>query len=188
MYRGIMVGLCFIFAGCSTPKKAAMPAAHTITEELRIQVDAAASNEKLIFSMSHHTSKLEKGQTDALGRKNVFSIKIEPSVWARVKRSSIVIGYTSETECLLDGEMVEVSGMPGENFTVKVEPLAMNRYRVIGIFLASHFSESGELGKTIPFDFVAELGEETLVYRKTVVFDPEARLGEAELLRSSPKP
>jgi hypothetical protein len=186
MFRYIAAGLCLALVGCQHPKNTAMPAPYTITEELRVQVNPTASDDQLNFKLSHRTYKQEKGKNETVGSKGEFAIMVVPSTWARVKRSGVVIGYASETECLLDGEMVNVSGMPGENFTVKVEPLPMDRYRVIGIFLASRFSESGELGKTIPFDFVAELGKETTVYRKTIVFDPEARLGEEPLLRNSP--
>ncbi|MDF7823668.1 hypothetical protein P4B35_06545 [Pontiellaceae bacterium B12227] len=180
-YR-VAVVLVGVLAGCQTAKKTEMPKAHTITDELVIRVDDGV-DDKLKFSLSHHTVFQQKGERESRGKKSEFSVTVEPSVWARVKRSGVLIGYTSATECLLDGEMVEVSGMPGENVCVKVEPLAMDRFRVIGIFLASRMSQSGELGKTIPFDFVAELGNETAVYRKTVVFDPEARLGEEQLLR-----
>lgn len=172
MVRYIAGAACCLLVGCQSPKKASLPKPHTITEELRIQVDEAASDEKLIFTLSHHTARQEKGKNDSHGRKNVFAIEIRPSVWAEVKRGGSMEGYDSKTECLLDGEMVEVSGMPGENFTAKIEPLAMGRYQVNGIFLASRFSESGELGKTITFDVVAELGEETTVYRKTSTVNP----------------
>ena len=183
MFKYLTAGLVGLLVGCQSTKNVEMPEGHTITDELVIRADAAEGTQ-LNFSLRHHTVMRQKGQNESLGKKNEFSVIIEPSVWARVKRSGILIGYTSATECLLDGEMVEVSGMPGENVTVKIEPLAMDRYRIIGIFLASHMSKSGELGKTIPFDFVAELGKETTVYRKTVVFDPEARLGEEQLLRN----
>ncbi|MEI6891954.1 MAG: hypothetical protein V5783_07260 [Pontiella sp.] len=182
MFKYLAVLLLGLLAGCHSAKRAEMPEGHTITEELVIKVDAA-SGDKLEFSLRHHTVFQQKGEREARGTKSEFLVTVEPSSWAQIKRSGILIGYTSSTECLLDGEMVGVSGMPGENVSVKIEPLAIDRFRVIGIFLASRMSESGELGKTIPFDFVAELGKETTVYRKVVVFDPEARLGEEQLLR-----
>ncbi|MDF7800548.1 hypothetical protein P4C99_13815 [Pontiellaceae bacterium B1224] len=172
MVRYLAGAACCLLVGCQSPKKAPSPKPHTITEELHIQVDEGASDEKLIFTLSHHTSRQEKGESDSHGRKNVFAIEIRPSVWTEVKRSGRIVGYDSETECLLDGEMVAVSGMPGENFMAKVEPLAMDRFQVNGIFLASRFSESGELGETITFNFVAELGKETTVYRKTTKVNP----------------
>jgi hypothetical protein len=168
--------LCCALVGCQTAKNEATLKPYTITDELNITIHADPTGEEFTFSVRHKTFMQETGRNDSHGKKSEFSIQLKPSVWARVKRSSTVIGYNSQTECLLDGEMVEVSGMPGENFTVKIEPLAMDRYRVLGIFLASQISESGELGKTIPFDYVTEADTETTVYRKTVAFDPEARL------------
>lgn len=179
----LRAGLLLLLTGCSSLKSTTpKPKPYTVTDELIIKVDPV-EDEKIAFWMDHAIQVREKGESESRGRNHHFSIVVEPSVWARVKRSATVIGYSSETECLMGGEMVSVSGMPGENFTVKIEPLAINRYQVTGIFLASHRSESGEIGKTIPFDFVATPGEETTVYRKTVVFDPDARIGEEELLR-----
>jgi len=170
-------------AGCkSAPKQAVVPKPYTVTDELVIKIDPA-EDEKIEVWMEHKIQMREKGAVESIGRNNHFSIIVEPSVWAKVKRSATVIGYSSETECLMGDEMIQVSGMPGENFTVKIEPLAIERYRVTGIYLASRMSEAGEIGKTIPFDFVATPGEETTVYRKTVVFDPEVRIGEEHDLR-----
>ncbi|MDF7808078.1 hypothetical protein P4E94_11560 [Pontiellaceae bacterium B12219] len=175
MIKYLVLTLCCALVGCQSAKEGAARRPYTITDELNITVHADDAEEEFTFSVRHKTFMQEKGRHDSYGQKSEFSIQLKPSVWARVKRSSKVIGYTSQTECLLDGEMVEVSGMPGENFTVKIEPLALNRYRVLGIFLASQVSESGELGKTIPFDYVTEAGTETTVYRKTVAFDSGAR-------------
>jgi len=182
MSRYLAWGLLIALTGCKSPQRAGIPRPHTITDELMIKIQPG-DGEKINFVLEHQIQKKEKGAPESRGRKNAFSIMVKPSVWSQIKRSATVIGYSSETECLMGGEMVNVSGMPGENFSVKIEPLAMNRYQVTGIYLASHFTESGELGKTIPFDFVATPGEDTLVYRKTVVFDPEARIGEEKLLR-----
>lgn len=182
MYRYLIFGVLLVCAGCVGPKQAQVPNAHTVTDELVIKVEPA-EGDKIGFWMEHRVDTREKGAPEAHGRKNAFAIMVEPSVWARVKRSAAVIGLDSETECLLGGEMVRVSGMPGENFSVKIEPLVMNRFRVTGIYLASRYSESGELGKTIPFDFTAVPGAETVVYRKTTVFDPEAESGGGKLMR-----
>lgn len=182
MVRYLALGCILAMTGCKSPHHADLPKPHTITDELMIKIQPG-DDEKISFVLEHQIQKQEKGAPDLRGRKNAFAIMVKPSVWAQVKRSATVIGYSSETECLLGDEMVNVSGMPGENFSVKIEPLAMNRFQVTGIYLASHFTEAGELGKTIPFDFVATPGEETLVYRKTVVFDPESRIGEEQLVR-----
>jgi hypothetical protein len=176
MVNYVVFALCCMLVGCQSAKKGAISIPYTITDELNIIVHADPADEELTFSVRHKTAMQEKGKRESHGEKSEFSIQLKPSVWASVKRSSTLTGYSSQTECLLDGEMVEVSGMPGENFTVKIEPLAIDRYRVLGIFLASQISESGELGKTIPFDFVTEADTETTVYRKTVVFDPEVCL------------
>lgn len=183
MKHCIILGLLIALAGCkSVPKQAEMTESYTVTDEVVIKVEPVEAD-KIAFWMEHKVQVREKGESESVGRNNHFSITVEPSVWAEVKRSATVIGYSSETECLMGDEMVKVSGMPGENFTVKVEPLAIERYQVTGIYLASHMSASGEIGKTIPFDFVATPGEEITVYRKTVVFDPEARIGEEQYLR-----
>lgn len=182
MVRYLALGLLLALTGCKSPRRAAIPKPHTMTDELMIKIQPG-NDGKINFVLEHQVQKQEKGAPESRGRKNAFSIMVKPSVWSQVKRSATVIGYSSKTECLMSGEMVNVSGMPGENFSVKIEPLAMNRFQVTGIYLASHFSEAGELGKTIPFDFVATPGEETMVYRKTVVFDPEARIGEEKLVR-----
>ena len=182
MLRYGVVTLVLILCGCKSPQQASMPRPHVITDELVIKVQPAEDG-KIRFWMQHHVQVQEKGDPESRGSKNAFSVDVEPSVWAKVRRSATVIGYSSETECLMGDEMVKVSGMPGENFTVKIEPLVMDTYQVTGIYLASRFSESGETGKTIPFDVIATPCEEITVYRKTVVFDPEARIGEEKLLR-----
>ena len=184
MKHSIILGVLVLLAGCkSAPQKAALPKPYTVTDELIIKIDPV-EDEKVAFWMDHKIQVREKGEAESRGRNNHFSITVEPSVWAKVRRSATVIGYSSETECLMGDEMVAVSGMPGENFTVKIEPLAIERYQVTGIYLASRMSESGEVGKTIPFDCVATPGEEITVYRKTVIFDPEARIGEEQYLRN----
>ncbi|MDZ8119348.1 hypothetical protein [Pontiella agarivorans] len=177
----LRAGLFLLLAGCGS-LKTTVPKSYMVTDELIIKIDPV-NDEKIGFWMDHAVQVREKGDVESRGKNHQFSIVVEPSVWARVKRSATVVGYSSETECLMGDEMVAVSGMPGENFTVKIEPLAINRFQVTGIYLASHISESGETAKTIPFDFVATPGEETTVYRKTVVLDPDARIGEEELLR-----
>ncbi|QBG48128.1 hypothetical protein EGM51_12250 [Verrucomicrobia bacterium S94] len=176
----LKAGLLFLLAGCSHLKPTVLKPC-MVTDELIVKIEPV-EDEQIAFWMDHYVKVREKGVPESHGRNHHFSIVVEPSVWARVKRSATVVGYSSETECLMGDEMVAVSGMPGENFTVKIEPLAINRYQVTGIYLASHFSESGEIGKTIPFDFVAVPGEETTVYRKTMVFDPDAGIRGEELL------
>lgn len=181
MKRYLVLGVLALCAGCVSTKTEQAPKVHTATDELVISIQPAGADQ-ISFWMEHQVQVREKGAPAAQGRKNTFSIMVEPSVWARVTRRAESAGYTAETECLLAGEMVKVSGMPGENFCVKIEPLVMNRFRVTGIYLASRFSESGEFGETIPFDFTAVPGEETVVYRKTVVYQPESGIDKELLL------
>ncbi|WP_372796073.1 hypothetical protein [Pontiella sp.] len=180
IHRYIVPGLCLLLSGCSTLKTDSPPSAYTITDELMITVEPEEDH-RICFVMEHQVQRQEKGEPELHGRKNAFSITVEPSVWAQVKREDGVARYSAETECLMGDELVRVSGQPGENFSVKIEPLAMDRFQVSGIYLAARYSASGELSKTIPFDFIATPGEPTLIYRKTVVFDPEAPAGADQL-------
>lgn len=184
-YMGILL-LMMILAGCkSAPKTCTVPP-NTRVEEMSIKIangEEWKGQERITVTLYHSQSVKEKKVPGADGKKVQFSITVEPGIWAKIKRGDTVIGYSSESECLIDGEMVNVSGMPGDNFTVKVEALAIDKYRVMGIFLNCRHTEHGEMGKTISFDFVSDLGDETTVYRKKVVYDPEERLNEEGLLR-----
>ncbi len=177
----VILGGLLLCAGCRSVKPEQAPAVQTLTDELIIKIEPAEGGQ-IAFWMEHQLQVREGDAPDARGRKNAFSIVVQPSVWASVTRCAAVSGYSSETECLLSGEMVKVSGMPGENFSVKIEPLVMDRFRVTGIYLASRLSDSGELGETIPFDFTAVPGEETVVYRRTVVMDPASDISPEQQL------
>ncbi|VGO12194.1 hypothetical protein PDESU_00745 [Pontiella desulfatans] len=187
MVKYIPFVMLIALSGCKTPAPpAAIPESCTRIEELVVKINKTAPYEKNgDYHVSLHPRKtvLEGDKTVEEKNETIMGIVVKAGQWAQINASATVIGYTAFTECLMGEEVAKVSGMPGKNFTVKVEPAGEGRFHARGILLTSKHGESGEIGETIPFDFMAELGSETTVYRKTTIFDPAARIGEERLLR-----
>lgn len=173
----VLVGLILVCAGCRTTEMGSaikeLPPVESV-EEISIKIAESCAydgDSRIEVTLYHETHVQEKGASVAQGKKTRFSIPVDAGVWMRVKRCDEEVGYEVVSECLIDGEMVPVSGMPGDNFTVKVEELALQKYRVMGVFLCRKQSETCDSEKTVTFDFVSNLNHETPVFRETVTHD-----------------
>lgn len=180
--------------GCAGPKKAEkqLKLVET-TEQLLLRVSPDDEKYTLSFWLTRFnhdadpawmadeeaTAKLSTvQQMEALGKADVLvapRITIEPNEWKTIKVAQEVLGYTTQVEWLVDGDLVEMPAHAGFVLKAKVEPQTTGEVHVKGVLCVSRFDDVGEfVVRPFPFEVTCHLNEEIMVYRKTSKWSDQA--------------